>query len=235
MPGESVEAARSRFRAQVSLADRTFAISRRGAARAIVKARHRKVWSSGLTYLFGTVLLVSLALVCYVVDGENLAGLSIALHLAAFLSAGAAVWMFFVKHVADVAPAATQSGLGKQPADYRGSWREVEDACVEWMRLNGAHDVAGTRHHKDHGIDAVSTKYVAQTKAWVSNVGAPAVRELHGVATSMGKQGIVFSTSGYTADALEFAADAGVALFTFNGEQVQSHSPRAHELYAKGL
>lgn len=66
------------------------------------------------------------------------------------------------------------------------------------------------------GVDVESLEYVAQVKAVMANVGRPVIQQTFGVAAHRGKQALVFSLGGFTDDALKWAAEAGVGLFSFD-------------------
>jgi restriction endonuclease Mrr len=93
----------------------------------------------------------------------------------------------------------------------------AEVHAAAWLRSHGEPTaVVGSGRH-DGGIDVESIEYVAQVKNWASNIGAPAVRQIYGVAQSRNKRAIFFTAVGYTADALAFADQVGMPLFLLNG------------------
>jgi hypothetical protein len=57
---------------------------------------------------------------------------------------------------------------------------------------------------------------VAQVKAEMTPVGAPVVQAIFGIGAAEQRQAILFALSGFTPPALEFAHQAGVALFRFD-------------------
>lgn len=94
----------------------------------------------------------------------------------------------------------------------QAAWRDAEDRAARWLRRIDGGVVQG-RGRRDGGIDVESSRHVVQVKDWNSRVGAPAVREIAGVASAKNKRAVVISRSGFTAEATRFASDAGVALF----------------------
>lgn len=115
-------------------------------------------------------------------------------------------------------------------------WRHAEIATAEWLRAQGVIDAQPTRHTRDGGEDVTSARYAAQTKHWKANVGARDIREIFGVASAGRKQAMVFTRTGYTRDALEFAEDAGVALFVYSEDwEVTAASSSAKQLLATGF
>ncbi|MGX5696229.1 restriction endonuclease [Agromyces soli] len=121
-------------------------------------------------------------------------------------------------------------------ASSASQWEEAERLAVSWMRAHGATDASITPPHHDFGIDAESARYVAQVKDWKANVGAPAVREIFGIAQSKGKGALVFARTGYTQDAIKFANEAGVSLFVETSRgQYRPASLTAARIASEGL
>ncbi len=80
-------------------------------------------------------------------------------------------------------------------------------------------------------MDAVADGAVAQSKFQQQAVGAPVVQALYGVAQSRQAQGVFLTSSKYTAAAVRFAEEAGVALFVHDDEgAVTARSSRAEAL-----
>jgi hypothetical protein len=95
--------------------------------------------------------------------------------------------------------------------------REFELIAQDWMRLWGESDACATQFSNDGGLDVVSSNYGAQVKFFANSpVGRPDIQRLHGAASGSGLRPVFFAyASGYTTEALEWAADVGVACFTF--------------------
>jgi len=84
------------------------------------------------------------------------------------------------------------------------------------MRHLGFHDAQCTGAGTDGGVDVRSREAVAQVKAQLSPVGRPELQALYGVARSEGRQALFFSLMSYTASALAWADEVGMALFRFD-------------------
>lgn len=92
-------------------------------------------------------------------------------------------------------------------------FREAEEAALAWMRRNEFIGARLTQGGADGGIDVISEAAVAQVKAEAKPTGRPAVQRIHGVATNQGCRALFFSTASYTSQAVDWADEAGVALF----------------------
>lgn len=68
----------------------------------------------------------------------------------------------------------------------------------------------------DEGVDVRANEAVAQVKAQTIPVGRPVVQRLAGISLHEKLDGLVFSLSGFTDEAVEWALEAGVALFIFD-------------------
>src|SRR6266480_5439695 len=99
--------------------------------------------------------------------------------------------------------------LLRSPTDF-------EEAAADWMRVWGYRSVRRTAAGRDGGIDVESIEAVAQVKAWMVPVGSPEIQQLKGAAYE-GRFALFFSLTDYTAAAVRFADQAGVALFRFSG------------------
>lgn len=110
------------------------------------------------------------------------------------------------------------------------SHKEYESYCERVLHSWGFLDAATTRFSRDGGIDVESTEIVAQCKHYVGSVGVREVREIFGIASHKSKIAVVFSAGSYTADATQFAKEAGVALFILNEMhgQAKALTPKAH-------
>lgn len=88
-----------------------------------------------------------------------------------------------------------------------------EEYCARWLHSVGWEDAKATRYSQDGGVDVVTGMHVVQCKHFDGgSVGAPAVREIFGVASAESKTAVVITSGRFTAQALAFAAQAGVAL-----------------------
>lgn len=97
-------------------------------------------------------------------------------------------------------------------------WRLAERIACEWLQSNGFTDAAVTASGADGGVDVVSSSLVAQVKAHSKPVGRPPIQNIHGIAVSSGRCSAVFSTSGYSPQALDWATGNGVALLTIRDD-----------------
>jgi len=108
-------------------------------------------------------------------------------------------------------------------------WKRFEMLCAEYFRVLGKR-VETIAQGADGGIDARVYKdnsdaleFAIQCKSWNSIVGVKHVRELFGVMAheSAGK-GIFMTTSWFSDDAKQFAADHKGSLFLIDGEKFLS-------------
>jgi restriction endonuclease len=93
---------------------------------------------------------------------------------------------------------------------------DAEQVAAEWMRHLGFDDARCTGAGTDGGVDVRSREAVAQVKAQLTPVGRPELQALYGVARSEGRQSLFFSLMSYTAAALAWADEVGMALFRFD-------------------
>lgn len=90
---------------------------------------------------------------------------------------------------------------------------EYEIYCAGWVKALGGLDVRVTQQSSDGGIDIVSENEVAQVKLHGSSVSVQPIRELFGVAKSMNKTALFFTSKGYTQSSITFAENNGIYLF----------------------
>ncbi len=141
-----------------------------------------------------------------------------------------------------------QAMTSAQPADWSLpllrslEWKRFEMVCAEYFRLLGKR-VETVSHGADGGIDARVyakdsnvMKFAIQCKAWDGMVGIKPIRELFGVMAheSAGK-GIFMATSGFTAEARQFAAEHKDKLFLIDGEKFLSMLAKLPEEKRKKL
>lgn len=94
------------------------------------------------------------------------------------------------------------------------SHEEYENYCRLFLHSWGYLDAEVTRFVKDGGIDVESEDLVVQCKHITGNVRAPEVQAIFGIAAQKSKKAVVFSSGGFTKDAIVFANSAEVALFS---------------------
>lgn len=92
-------------------------------------------------------------------------------------------------------------------------WQDAEALGHALMLALGFEDARPTGSGADGGIDVVSAKAVCQVKDWRDSVGRAEVQKLAGAA--LGRTS-VFLASSYRQNAIDWANQAGVALFSFN-------------------
>lgn len=124
------------------------------------------------------------------------------------------------------------------------SWEMAEALALAHMKNVGFSDAQKTESGSDKGLDVIAADGVAQVKALQAPVGRPDLQKLKGAAQGY-KHLLFYSLSGYTSQAIEYAEESGVALFTFdranNVKAVNtsarwidgSESPRVEALQAK--
>lgn len=101
------------------------------------------------------------------------------------------------------------------PARLVKSARAAEEYAAEVLRALGYHDARVTTSGADGGVDVRSSRALAQVKMEGLPTGRPAVQNIFGIATHEQKSAIFFSLAGYTAQAMKWASDAGVACYEF--------------------
>lgn len=112
-------------------------------------------------------------------------------------------------------------------------WRDAEELASWFMREKlGMRGARITGSGNDGGIDVVADGAVAQVKHVSSPVGAPFVQAALGAGHGRDEV-LFFALSGYTRQAIEFAARAGVCLFRYDiyGD-VRAQNQPARELVA---
>ena len=95
------------------------------------------------------------------------------------------------------------------------SWEMAEALAVAHMKSVGFSDAQKTPSGSDKGLDVISANAAAQVKAMQTAVGRPDLQKLKG--SALGYEHLLFySLSGYTAQAIEYAEESGLALFSFD-------------------
>lgn len=90
--------------------------------------------------------------------------------------------------------------------------RRAEIAAARWMRQHGFPDANVTAIGPDDGVDVVSRDGFAQVKDTGQAIGIEIVQRHWAVATSKDRLPLVFSRSGFTAQAQRWATEHGMAL-----------------------
>lgn len=96
------------------------------------------------------------------------------------------------------------------------SFEDAESATAEWLRFYGYVDVVVVGGAGDGGVDVRGIDILAQVKAEVGKVGRPVVQQTYGISRLESKRAAVFSLGGFTEEAIAWANDAEVGLFTFD-------------------
>jgi hypothetical protein len=95
------------------------------------------------------------------------------------------------------------------------SWQSAETNAAEWMRFFGFHDARVTQGGSDGGIDVRSSGALAQVKYEARQVGRPQLQMLVGARGNLERALLFFTGSGYSATALAYANEMGIALFKY--------------------
>ena len=93
---------------------------------------------------------------------------------------------------------------------------DAELAAARWLRWMGFEDADITPDGPDGGIDVLGAGIIAQVKAEMVKTGRPIVQQTFGIARAAQCDGAVFSLSGFTTEAVQWAEEHGVALFEFD-------------------
>lgn len=93
--------------------------------------------------------------------------------------------------------------------------KEAETYVSQMLNFYGLAGAKITRYSRDGGVDVESDNGVFQVKHQTAPVGVGVVREIFGVASSVGKRAGVFAKTGFTKEAIEFAERNGIALFSY--------------------
>ena len=94
--------------------------------------------------------------------------------------------------------------------------RDGEVAARDWLLFLGFTDARLTKQGPDGGIDVFGSRCVVQVKMEAKPTSPHVVQAIFGIGQKQGKQALVFSLSGFTKKAVEFADSADVPLFTFD-------------------
>ena len=95
-------------------------------------------------------------------------------------------------------------------------WNSVEELAARHLRFLGVHDAQQTKAGADGGLDVASPSVAAQAKQVAKPIGRPMLQGLVGAADPT-QYTVFYSTSGFTDEALDFAAARGIALYAVSG------------------
>ena len=110
----------------------------------------------------------------------------------------------------------------QDPADF-------EHICRDWLEAWGDTNVFVTQISGDGGIDVISDNCVAQVKYFTTGpVGRPDLQQLAGAAIPSGKKPIFFAYNGYTKEAMSWAQQLPMYLFTFHAHSLKFQPANTH-------
>lgn len=136
-----------------------------------------------------------------------------------------AVWAFLLAATGEVRGDERQDGSDSDAGERVGgtpalrlirSPRDAEEVAAEWLDHFGLGPCRVTPIGSDEGVDVYSTQVVAQVKMEALPVGRPVIQQIAGVGAVEGKRTACFALAGFTAQAIEWANRAQVALFQFD-------------------
>ncbi len=116
------------------------------------------------------------------------------------------------------------------------SWRAAEANAAVWMRFWGFADAHVTEAGSDGGVDVRASGALAQVKREARPVGRPALQRLVGArGRDVSLHLLFFSSSGYSQAATQYAAELGIALYTYDGAgRVSVHNGPGRRLVEAG-
>lgn len=100
--------------------------------------------------------------------------------------------------------------------EFRTNWQIAESLANTHMRQLGYSNPHLSQPGADGGVDVLSDQAAAQVKCEKNKTGKPAVQRLCGEVRRRGIDGIFYSQSGYSAPAISFANETGIALFQYD-------------------
>jgi hypothetical protein len=96
------------------------------------------------------------------------------------------------------------------------NWQKAEHLVAEFITHLGFDGVELEQGGADGGVDVrVPGLLVAQVKATKSRVGRPVIQQIYGIGQAESAFPAVFSLSGFSKQAVKWANEQSVALFTF--------------------
>jgi hypothetical protein len=102
------------------------------------------------------------------------------------------------------------------PSRQITSWEVAEQNAGDWMRHWGYRNVRLTPSGADQGIDVRATGAIAQVKFEARQVGRPQLQHLVGArGRDYNIELLFFTGAGYSAHAVKYASEMGIALFTY--------------------
>ena len=112
------------------------------------------------------------------------------------------------------AKAALRAEAEERQARVAGlTWQQAERLACEWMRANGYPDARLTASGADGGVDVQSLRAIGQVKRHSKPVGLAEMQRIHGIAQSVGKNALFFSTGGFTPKAKGWASAHHIEMY----------------------
>ena len=208
-----------------------------------------RLWAESLPYvavILVTALLLFLVLVLvFVVVGANRRANEahraavIGLYSAAFRGATAVLENRRRSVGVPIEPSAHRAFPPPSPRPNGVDARGAEEIVAQWMRHIGEVDAELTSYTGDGGIDVLGSKSIAQVKHYAKSVGVAPIRELAGVAANDPRRRVAlfFTSTGYARGAIDFADNAGIALFVYSAERagLEAMNAKAKTLMHNGI
>jgi len=102
---------------------------------------------------------------------------------------------------------------------YGVSPRGAELWVADAMRSLGAHDATVTQQSQDGGVDVVTSRFAVSVKHYTGAVPVEEIREIFGVAITLNKTPVLWTSGSLTKAALEFAELGPVAVVQYKVEE----------------
>ncbi|RLQ81844.1 restriction endonuclease [Salinibacterium amurskyense] len=102
---------------------------------------------------------------------------------------------------------------------YGVSPRGAELWVADAMRSLGAHDATVTQQSQDGGVDVVTSRFAVSVKHYAGAVPVEEIREIFGVAITLNKTPVLWTSGSLTKAAFEFAELGPVAVIQYKVEE----------------
>lgn len=136
----------------------------------------------------------------------------------------------------DLEPRSQWTPLANRPLAPNAEMSPVdaEHWVTNLLLFLGASGAMTTQYSQDGGVDCQSDNYVAQVKHLSKPVSVGAIREIFAVGVAKGKTPLLFSKSGFTSAAVDFAIEYHVLLFSYL-PLLRGHSKTSTKALEMGL